>query len=171
MINTFDIGIQLLHSDAKLPTKANLTDSCYDVVAVKREALSTLMNEQGETLIYGYKYHLGFALDLPPDTELQVRARSSIFKTGLVLCNGIGTGDEGYTGEYSVIFYHVVSELPPYEVGDRVAQIQCISRADINFNLVDKLPDKDRGASGFGSSGLKELKHKNRYKSTRDVTY
>jgi dUTP pyrophosphatase len=146
MINTFDIGIKLLHPDAKLPTKANSTDSCYDVVAVRIDPLYI------EDALYGYKYHLGFALDLPPNTELQVRARSSIFKTGLVLCNGIGTGDEGYTGEYSVIFYHVVPELPPYEVGDRVAQIQCISRADINFSLVDKLPDKDRGEKGFGSS-------------------
>lgn len=171
MTKLLDIGIQLLHPDAKLPTKANPTDSCYDVVAVRREALSTRMNEQSENLIYSYKYYLGFALNLPPDTELQVRARSSIFKTGLVLCNGIGTGDEGYTGEYSVIFYHVVPELPPYEVGDRVAQIQCISRKDIDFHLTDKLPDKDRGEQGFGSSGLKELKHKNRYKHTRDVTY
>ena len=174
MINTFDIGIQLLHPDAKLPTKATLTDSCYDVVAVKREPLYADLRSKDyidyySIKPYGYKYHLGFALDLPPDTELQVRARSSIFKTGLVLCNGIGTGDEGYTGEYSVIFYHVILELPPYEVGDRVAQIQCVSRKDTNFNLVDSLPDKDRGEQGFGSSGLKELKHKNRH--TRDVTY
>ena len=147
----FNIGIRLLHSDAKIPTKANPTDSCYDVVAVRREILFT----EAIDTIYGYKYHLGFALDLPPDTELQVRARSSIFKTGLVLCNGIGTGDEGYTGEYSVIFYHIVPELPPYETGDRVAQIQCVSRKDINFKLVDSLPDKDRGTNGFGSSDLK----------------
>lgn len=151
MTQIYQVGIKLLHPDAKIPTKANFTDSCYDVVAVRRDSLYI------EDVVYGYKYHLGFALDLPPDTELQIRSRSSIFKTGLILSNGIGTGDEGYTGEYSVIFYHVVPELPPYEVGDRVAQIQCVSRADIDFNLIDELPGKDRGAKGFGSSGVKEL--------------
>jgi len=147
-----NIGIKLLHPNAQVPKKANPTDSCYDVVAVRREELWTDDVYYGGR-IYGYEYHLGFALDLPSNTELQVRARSSIFKTGLILSNGIGTGDEGYTGEYSVVFYHVVPELPPYEVGDRVAQIMCSNRADIDFNLVEELPDKDRGSKGWGSTG------------------
>lgn len=160
MTQIHQVGIKLLHPNAKVPVKANSTDSCYDVVAVRREELvyPVINKEDGAyygNKIYGYKYHLGFALDLPPNTELQVRARSSIFKTGLILSNGIGTGDEGYTGEYSVVFYHVVPELEPYEVGDRVAQIQCVSRANISFNLLDELPNKDRNQNGFGSSGLK----------------
>lgn len=158
MAQTYQVGIKLLHPDAKIPIKANPTDSCYDVVAVRRESLAIDADfDFPEERIYGYKYHLGFALDLPPYTELQVRSRSSIFKTGLILSNGIGTGDEGYTGEYSVVFYHVVPELPPYKVGDRVAQIQCVSRADMNFNVIEELPDKDRGVNGWGSSGLKPL--------------
>lgn len=200
MTQTHQVGIKLLHPNAKVPTKANPSDSCYDVVAVEREELYiddlreyselerveenrnwesfltrfiTLQPDRFSRLynyrLYGYKYHLGFALDLPPNTELQIRSRSSIFKTGLVLSNGIGTGDEGYTGEYSIVFYHVVSELPPYEVGDRIAQIQVASRADINFNLVEELPNKDRNEKGWGSSGLKELKPK--YQRARDVTY
>lgn len=173
MTQIHQVGIKLLHPDAKIPTKANPSDSCYDVVAVKREELEVedekLYYHERESRIYGYKYHLGFALDLPPNTELQVRSRSSIFKTGLSLSNGIGTGDEGYTGEYSIVFYHVVPELPPYEVGDRVAQIQVVNRANIDFNLVEELPDKDRNEKGWGSSGLKELKPKHR--QARDVTY
>lgn len=162
-MKTHQVGIKLLHPNAKVPTKANPTDSCYDVVAVEREELLTDNIHYGGK-VYGYKYHLGFALDLPPNTELQIRSRSSIFKTGLVLSNGIGTGDEGYTGEYSIVFYHVVPELPPYKVGDRVAQIQIASRADINFNLVEELPDKDRGNRGWGSSDFK-------HKQAKNVTY
>lgn len=152
MTQIHQVGIKLLHPDAKIPTKANPTDSCYDVVAVSREPLTGDIYWGG--IIYGYKYHLGFALDLPPNTELQIRSRSSIFKTGLILSNGIGTGDEGYTGEYSIVFYHVVPGLSPYEVGDRIAQIQVVNRADINFNLVEELPNKDRGKNGWGSSGV-----------------
>lgn len=155
------VGIKLLHPNAKVPTKANPSDSCYDVVAVKREALEVEQITPSEFFnvikVYGYKYYLGFALDLPPNTELQIRSRSSICKTGLILANGIGTGDEGYTGEYYIVFYHVVPELPPYEVGDRVAQIQVANRADINFNLVEELPNKDRNEKGWGSSGISTL--------------
>jgi dUTP pyrophosphatase len=150
MTQIHNIGIKLLHPDAKIPVKANPTDSCYDVVAVRREEIYDFDTDY---TTYAFRYYLGFALDLSPNTELQVRARSSVFKTGLILSNGIGTGDEGYTGEYSVVFYHIVPELPPYEVGDRVAQIMCSNRADINFNLVEELPDKDRGLNGWGSSG------------------
>lgn len=153
MTKNFYVGIHLLHPDAKVPVKANPSDSCADVVAVRREPLTfSLFNF---TITYGYKYHSGFALDLPPSTELQVRSRSSIFKTGLILSNGVGTGDEGYVGEYSMVFYHVIPFLPPYEVGDRVAQIQCVEIADMTFKRVNALPDKDRGNRGFGSSGLK----------------
>lgn len=173
MTQIYQVGLKLLHPNAKIPTKANPSDSCYDVIAVEREELVfPVIKENGAyygNRIYGYKYRLGFALDLPPNTELQIRSRSSIYKTGLILSNGIGTGDEGYTGEYSIIFYHVVPELPPYEVGDRVAQIQVVNRADINFNLVEELPNKDRNELGWGSSGLKELRPM--YRPTRDVSY
>ena len=158
MTQTYTVGIKLLHLNAKVPKKANNTDSCYDVVAVEREKLLfPIIKESGAYLgdkCYGYRYYLGFALDLPANTELQLRSRSSIFKTGLILSNGIGTGDEGYTGEYSIVMYHVVSELPPYVVGDKVAQIQVVSRVNTDFNIVEELLFKDRGDNGWGSSGL-----------------
>ena len=152
---TYQVGIQLLHPEARLPEKANYTDSCYDVFAVSKKAIFLGAQDRyfGDSP-YGYQYGLGFALDLPQETELQIRARSSIYKTGLILSNGIGTGDEGYTGEYSLIFYHVIRELEAYEIGDRVAQIQCVSRANIDFTVIDSIPKKDRGGKGFGSSGL-----------------
>ena len=164
MTQIHNIGIKLLHPNAQIPKKVNPNDSCYDVVAVRRERLSiddlTLYHGWLDILPkfiklfpYGYKYHLGFALDLPANTELQVRSRSSIFKTGLILSNGIGTGDEGYTGEYSVVFYHIFPFLSPYEIGDRIAQIRCVSVEGMVFNEVAELPDKDRGSKGWGSSG------------------
>lgn len=150
----FNIEIQLLHPDAQIPKKANFTDSCADVVAVRRESLTWKLFNLF-TITYGYKYHLGFALNLPPNTELQIRSRSSIFKTGLILSNGIGTGDEGYTGEYSLVFYHIIPFLPPYNIRDRIAQVKCVKSEDMTFDLTDSLPNKDRGNRGFGSSGLK----------------
>jgi dUTP pyrophosphatase len=136
------VKIKLLHSNAQIPKKIIETDACYDVIATSRE-------DFGDGRI---KYGLGFALELPVFTQLDLRARSSIHKTGLILSNCIGTGDEDYRGEYMAIFYHVIPTLPPYNVGDRILQIQLRNREDINFIEVQELSDTQRGTGGFGST-------------------
>lgn len=139
------IKIKLLHQNAQIPKKIINTDACYDVVATSREDL-------GDGRI---KYGLGFSMELPKFTQLDLRPRSSIHKTGLILSNCIGTGDEDYRGEYMVIFYHVIPSLPPYNVGDRILQIQLRNREDIDFIQVQELSDTDRGTGGFGSTNNK----------------
>ena len=140
---TRSVKIKLISLNAKIPIKVIETDACYDVFAVSKEDL-------GDGRI---KYGLGFALELPEYTQLDIRPRSSIHKTGLVLSNSIGTGDEDYRGEYMCIFYHIIKTLPPYEVGDRIAQIQLRNRENINFIEIDELTDTQRGSEGFGSTG------------------
>ena len=71
------------------------------------------------------------------------------------MSNCIGTGDEDYRGEYMAIFYHVIPSLPPYNVGDRILQIQLRNREDIDFIQVQELSDTDRGTGGFGSTNNK----------------
>jgi len=136
------VNIKLINA-INLPKKSHDTDACYDVIATSK-------HEYGDGRI---EYGLGFSLELPSNTQLDLRARSSIHKTGLILSNGIGTGDEGYTGEYKVVFYHVLPNLKPYEIGDRVAQIQLRSREDMDFNIVNEINDTLRGAKGYGSTG------------------
>jgi dUTP pyrophosphatase len=136
------VKIKLLKNNS-LPKKSYETDACYDVIATSKK-------EFGDGRI---EYGLGFSLDLPENSQIDLRARSSIHKTGLILSNGIGTGDEGYTGEYKVVFYHIIPTLPAYEVGDRVAQIQLKLRNDIEFILVEELSESNRGTNGYGSTG------------------
>jgi len=137
------IKIKLLRPDAKVPHKIIDTDACYDVWAISR-----FDYEDGRI-----EYGLGFSLELPPNTQLDLRPRSSIHKTGLILSNCIGTGDEGYRGEYRAVFYHVIPTLPPYEVGDRILQIQLRNREDVDFVPVNELNETIRGENGFGSTG------------------
>jgi dUTP pyrophosphatase len=132
-----------LDENAQLPKKNKATDACYDVVATSKK-------DYGDGRI---GYGLGFALELPKGTQLDCRARSSIHKTGLVLANCIGTIDEDYRGELMAVFYHVIKSLPPYEVGDRILQIQLVNRENVNFELVESLSETERGSAGFGSSG------------------
>ena len=74
----------------------------------------------------------------------------------MVLSNCEGTIDEGYRNEVFAIFYHVMPNMPKYEVGDRIGQIKIGVTTPIDFEVVDELNnDTDRGLDGFGSSGLK----------------
>lgn len=152
MILTYNIGIQLLHPNARIPEKVHETDAAYDAWATSIEYL-----DNSKWIGCRIKYNLGFALDLPKGTKLHLSPRSSINKTGLILSNSIGKGDEGYIGEYAVIFYHVAKWLEPYKVGDRIIQLDLEDRSNINWVPIDKIPDKDRGNNGWGSSGLKDI--------------
>jgi dUTP pyrophosphatase len=137
------VKIKLLHPNARIPKKMIDTDACYDVVAVSKKDL-------GDGRIH---YGLGFALEIPENTQLDLRPRSSIHKTGLILSNCIGTGDEEYRGEYQAFFYHIIPTLPPYEIGDRILQIQMRTREDVVFEITNELSETNRGTDGFGSSG------------------
>ena len=137
------VKIKLLHPNAQIPKKAIDADACYDVIATSKEDL-------GDGRIH---YGLGFALEIPENTQLDLRSRSSIHKTGLILSNCIGTGDEEYRGEYQAVFYHIIPTLPPYEVGDKILQIQLKTREDVVFEITNELSDTTRGAKGFGSTG------------------
>lgn len=162
------VKFKKLRENAKLPTKAHEDDFCYDVYACDCEEVAPNV----------YKYSLGFALQIDEnenfglqewgrrigsgfmsyvdklDLSIDFRPRSSIYKTGMVLCNSVGTGDRSYTGEYCAIFYHVMPDMPKYEPGDRVAQMKIGFTVPIEFVEVEELDNTERGDKGFGSSGI-----------------
>ena len=155
-----------LRENAKLPVKAHDDDFCYDVYACDCEEVAPNV----------YKYPLGFAIQIDPDAEVYIptythkklldspkmsdlsidfRPRSSVWKTGMSLCNSCGTVDRGYTGEVCAFFYHVMPNMPKYEPGDRVAQMKIGFTVPIEFVEVDELEETERKDGGFGSTGLK----------------
>ncbi|MDE5975329.1 MAG: hypothetical protein K2G69_02130 [Muribaculaceae bacterium] len=148
------VNFKRLHPDAVVPFKKHSDDYCYDCVATSVEQLAPNI----------YRYGLGFALQvdrkdraikIPVDKLLaiDVRPRSSVWETGMVLANSPGTCDEPYTGEYKVTFYHIFPEMPRYEVGDKVCQIKIGFTLPLEFVEVDGLEQTDRGDGGFGSTG------------------
>ena len=138
------VKIKFLNDEAMFPYKGTPHSACWDVWAVSKEVLY-----DGKVIKYG----LGIAVELPEKTQLDLRPRSSIWKTGLVLTNSVGTIDEDYRGEISAVFYNVVPELPDYEIGDRIGQIQVVDRKDVVFRETSKLSETIRGEGGFGSTG------------------
>ena len=75
-------------------------------------------------------------------------------KNGVTLANGIGVIDSDYRGEISVVLINHGSE--PFRVvrGDRVAQMMFVPVYTAAFLPVDELDETERGAGGFGHTGV-----------------
>lgn len=149
------IKIKKLNSNAAIPAKSKQLDFCYDCIAVSEEEIAPNV----------WKYGLGFAIEIDRDSSefvnsteylslsIDIRPRSSVWKTGMILSNCEGTVDEGYRGELCVIFYHVMPNMPRYKVGDRVCQIKLGDAEVLDFIESDELSNTERGSGGFGSTG------------------
>lgn len=143
------IKFKKLNPNAKMPVKAHESDYCHDVTATTCEEIAPGV----------YKYGTGLAIEMDPElmTEYSAcvtfRARSSVCKTGMVLANGIGTIDRDYRGEISAVFYHVMPDMPRYQVGDRIGQIHLDISPKLEFVEVGTLSETERAAGGYGSTG------------------
>lgn len=168
------VKIKKLNKKAKIPFKTHNSDFCYDVVAVSEEEVApnvwkyglgfALEIERGDIVVGSWIEHRvssEFCVEkFVPNTHyskfnlsIDFRPRSSIYKTGMVLCNSCGTIDESYRGEVCAYFYHVMPNMPRYKVGDKIGQIKLGTTLPLEFEEVDKLSDTERGEGGFGSTG------------------
>lgn len=168
-----EVKFKRFNEKAKIPEKAYDKDFCYDVYAISEEEVAPNV----------WKYGLGFGLQIERDLEpilealdciwdadgknyisidmkycplnlsIDFRPRSSIWRTGMLLSNCVGTIDEGYTNEISAVFYHVMPTMPRYRVGEKIGQIKIGMTFPITFKEVDELSETERGFRGYGSSG------------------
>ena len=97
----------------------------------------------------------GFAMAIPPGFEVQVRPRSGLaLKHGITCLNTPGTIDSDYRGEVKVILANLGQEDFVIKRGDRIAQLVPAVVTTAQFETVVTLDTTDRGAGGFGSTGL-----------------
>jgi dUTP pyrophosphatase len=97
----------------------------------------------------------GLALAIPHGFEIQVRPRSGLaLRHGITVPNTPGTIDSDYRGELKVILINHGSE--PFEVmrGDRIAQLVLAPVVRASWLMLDELDETQRGAGGFGSTGV-----------------
>ena len=98
----------------------------------------------------------GLFIELPVGYEAQVRPRSGLAaKHGITVLNTPGTIDADYRGEIKVILINLSTE--PFEIqhGERIAQMVIAKHETVQWEEVEVLSDTERGAGGFGSSGVK----------------
>ena len=97
----------------------------------------------------------GIAIALPEGYVCLAHPRSGLAaKNGISIVNSPGTIDSGYRGEIKIILINTDKEQA-FEIkrGDRIAQLVFQKFESARFYEVESLPESQRGAGGFGSTG------------------
>lgn len=97
----------------------------------------------------------GLFMALPKGYEAQVRPRSGLaIKHGIGVLNAPGTIDADYRGEIKIILVNLSSEPFTINDGDRIAQMVIARHETIAWQPTTELSETERGAGGFGHSGV-----------------
>ncbi|KIE06145.1 Deoxyuridine 5'-triphosphate nucleotidohydrolase [Candidatus Jidaibacter acanthamoeba] len=97
----------------------------------------------------------GIAIALSEGYEAQVRPRSGLaLKSGITVANAPGTIDADYRGEICAILINLSDKDFVITRGMRIAQMVIAKYSKVNWNIVEELPETERGAGGFGSTGV-----------------
>ena len=98
----------------------------------------------------------GLYIALPPGFEAQVRPRSGLaLKHGITVLNSPGTIDADYRGEIGVLLVNLSTYDFIITEGERIAQMVIARHEQGEFELTDELDDTERGAGGYGHTGVK----------------
>lgn len=97
----------------------------------------------------------GLAMAMPPGWEAQMRPRSGLAaKHGIACVNAPGTIDADYRGELKVILINHGAEDFTINRGERIGQMVFAPVFQARFEEVEDLDETERGAGGFGSTGV-----------------
>ena len=144
MNKNIEIEIQLTNNNATLPTRKHDSDIGYDISS----SVDALIQSKEVQLI-----NTGIAINLPNQCAGFVLPRSGLAsKHKITLINSPGLIDPGYTGELMVPLINHGSSDYQVKIGDRIAQLVLININNVEFKIVENLPDTDRSAGGFGST-------------------
>lgn len=139
------LKVRRLSSTAILPAYAHPGDAGLDLYAAVAIAL-----EPGERKLVG----TGVSIELPPDTEAQVRPRSGLALThGITVLNAPGTIDRGYRGEVGVILINHGASRFDVRPGMKIAQLVIAPCVSVAVEETMTLGESTRGQGGFGSTG------------------
>ena len=141
------VQIQRIDKGLPLPEYARLGDAGMDVYSTIDCSLAPGARAVIPT---------GIAIALPEGYVCLVHPRSGLAaKNGISIVNTPGTIDSGYRGEIKVILINTdQSESFEIKRGDRIAQLVFQKFESARFYEVENLQESQRGAGGFGSTGL-----------------
>ncbi len=142
----------------RLENGADLDLPKYETsLAAGADIRAAVSQDQPLTLKPGERFMVptGLAMALPPGWEAQMRPRSGLAaKHGISCVNAPGTIDADYRGELKVILINHGTEDFVINRGDRIGQLVIAPVWQANFVEATSLDDTERGAGGFGSTGV-----------------
>ena len=98
----------------------------------------------------------GLFMALPEGYEAQVRPRSGLaLKHGITVLNTPGTIDADYRGEIGVVLVNLSDTDFVVNPGERIAQMVIAKHEQADFEIVTELDEPERGAGGYGHTGVK----------------
>ena len=150
MIQNVPLNMELLPSYEGLPLPAYQTEGAagFDFLAAVEESMEI---NPGEWVMVP----TGLKFAVPQGCELQVRPRSGLAaKHGVTVLNTPGTIDSDYRGEIKIILINLGKETFVVERGMRIAQGILAPYYKGDFSVVDALDETERGAGGFGHTGV-----------------
>ena len=144
--------LRLPHGEGlPLPTYHSEHAAGLDVVAGVPENAPVGLTPGARALI-----PTGFALELPPGFEAQLRPRSGLaLKSGVTILNSPGTIDADYRGEVKVALINLGAAPFTVERGARIAQLVVAPVTRVRWEPVDALSETARGEGGFGHTGTR----------------
>lgn len=143
------LGYKVLHPDAVSPKYNYGSDSGFDLHSIDTIEIPAF----GRALV-----PTGLSFDIQDGYEIQVRTKSGLaINQGLMVLNSPGTVDNGYTGEVKAIIFNTNPTSVTIPKGMKVGQaVLCpvVNGGWVDLQQINKINDKERGANGFGSTGL-----------------
>ncbi len=98
----------------------------------------------------------GLFIALPEGYEAQIRPRSGLaLKHGITVLNTPGTIDADYRGEIGVCLINLSQDDFIVNDGERIAQMVIARHEQGDFIVVSELDETERGAGGYGHTGVK----------------
>lgn len=159
--------VKKLFPDAKLPERANPTDSGADIFVYRFEKYFTIASEiidndelhsQKELVLRPGEramINAGVVVTYGKNYEIQVRPRSgNALKRGLTVLNTPGTIDESYRGLTGVIIINLNVKDEKIQVGEKIAQLVVCPVIPSEVIEVEDFDKTERNEKGFGSSGI-----------------
>ncbi|MBX4262159.1 dUTP diphosphatase [Clostridium estertheticum] len=141
-----NLKVKKINELAILPQYAHEGDAGLDLFSVEEMIIMP-----GETVLV----HTGIQIELPKDTEAQIRPRSGLaLKNSITVLNTPGTIDEGYRGEIGIILINHSKINFRVEKNMKIAQMVIKPVLKVSIVEVDELNSTQRGKGGFGSTGL-----------------
>jgi dUTP pyrophosphatase len=150
-MNEVNVAVTRLPHGADLPLPAYATLGAAGLDLLAAVTSDVTLPPLGRALV-----PTGIALALPMGFEAQIRPRSGLaYKQGITVLNAPGTIDADYRGEVGVILINLSDTPVTLRRGERIAQLLLAKVERLAWDEVTQLPSTERGAGGFGSTGLK----------------